>query len=162
LQKSRLCRSDVHDTTRDDEIVESLRTSQRRIMDPRTVDPEWDYDVRVLEAVEGRVRVQFVQGTLEGSVDIALPSSGAIAPWLYMEPKDANDWFGQLLVWFDEEMFTGGLGPSRARVNVDGHELLVVEPHGFRRSDPGDHRRLLELAGPDGWAGLRADDFWPA
>ncbi|MHC5797320.1 hypothetical protein ACVXZ4_14295 [Lacisediminihabitans sp. FW035] len=148
-------------STRDEEIVERLRTAQRRIMDPRSVEPNCDCDVRVLEAGGGRVRVQFLQGTLEGSVDVALPSSNAIAPWLYMVPKDSNDWVGQLLIWFDEEMFTGGLGPSRARINVDGHDLLVVAPYGLRRSDPSDHSWLLGLASPEGWSGLRANDFGP-
>ena len=84
---------------------------------------------------------------------IPLPSSGAPQYWIYAPPTDAADWHGQLLVWLQEEVSTGGLGSSRTRVAVGDESYVVIESYGFRSADPAKHARLAASAGPFGWNG---------
>ncbi len=65
--------------------------------------------------------------------------------------EDAADWVSQFFVWTDEEVLTGGLGDSRARIDIDGVSHVVAANHGWQLSDPREHDRFTALAGPFGW-----------
>lgn len=112
-----------------------------------------DYSVSVVRVAENRVELQLMQGEREARLVVPTPSSTDLQPWIYMRIEDPAHWAEQLMVWLDEEMFTGGLLDSRARVDLDGTSSVVVQPYGFQRSDPDEHARLLEAAGPHGWYG---------
>jgi hypothetical protein len=60
---------------------------------------------------------------------------------------------GQLLIWTDEEVFTLGRGEGRTRVVEDVESFVIVEPYGWRLSDPLSHEQLSSPAGPLGWHG---------
>ncbi|TFD49600.1 N-acetyltransferase [Cryobacterium frigoriphilum] len=84
---------------------------------------------------------------------ISLPSSGAPQYWLYADPSDTADWVSQLLIWIDEEVFTGGLSGSRARLNIAGDSYVITENYGWRLEGAAEHARLsaAAAAGPSGW-----------
>lgn len=48
--------------------------------------------------------------------------------WIHAGPDDADDWAGQLFLWIEEEVATGGLGTSRARV-LEPREESDVESY---------------------------------
>ena len=85
-------------------------------------------------------------------IELNLPSSGLSQPWLYTSPTDAADWLRQLMIWIDEEVFTGGLGDRFQRVDSDGESYVAVELYGFRVKDPARHAELLD-ASAGGWYG---------
>lgn len=145
----------------DIEIVEYLREVGPR-SDRWPGADFYDYDIHVVDVFRGYVRLEIIGHDSAGILDIALPSSNAVASWHYMEPLTSNDWCGQLLTEFDEEVDTLGLGPSRLHQIVDGLEWLIVDPYGLRVNDHDEHERLLETSGPEGWAGLRTNYFWTA
>jgi hypothetical protein len=125
----------------DDAIVAAFRTARSRD----------GYVLSDVEAADGELSVTFSAGTSTARLRIGLPSSGAPQWWLYMPAEDASDWVGQFLIWTDEDVHTGGLGPSRARVDIDGESHVIAENYGWRVTDPLEHARLHALAGPYGW-----------
>lgn len=88
---------------------------------------------------------------------VGLPHSGDAQYWLYIRPDNSADWVGQLLLWIEEEVETGGLRASRVREDRGGASYVVVEPYGWRLSSPSEHQRRLSAAGPDGWHGPYSD-----
>jgi hypothetical protein len=74
-------------------------------------------------------------------ISIALPSASEAPPWVYTTPEDADDWATMLKIWMDEEIPTGT--STAATTNEGGVNYFEVAPYGFRRSDPGEHSRLL-------------------
>ncbi|BDZ49703.1 hypothetical protein GCM10025867_19440 [Frondihabitans sucicola] len=64
-----------------------------------------------------------------------------------------------MLAWLDEEVFTGGLGPSRAREFRYGASYVVAETYGFRLADPAEHARLTIAAGPLSWHNVSPDNL---
>jgi hypothetical protein len=85
---------------------------------------------------------------------VSLPSTERDQYWVYAAPRDEHDWADQLLTWIHEEVATGGLGASRARVEDDGHSYVVVTPYGWRLDDEMEHRRLEATVPPNGWYGI--------
>ncbi len=118
---------------------------------------DWDerlsYTVRVAGYGDGRVDLELSQGGVAVRTWIALPESGRPTPWLveWEQAADAETWVRQLVEWLDEEMYTGGLGPSYDRTTVDGVLRLTVEGYGFRLADKAERRRLRGKVGPHGW-----------
>jgi hypothetical protein len=113
----------------------------------------WDYSVRVINVGSDSVELQLVQGDRTARLEVPLPSSPMIQPWIYMRPEDATDWAQQFLTWLDDEMFTGGLLESRARVDINGESHVIVQPYGFQLSDSTKHEKFLKVTGPHGWYG---------
>lgn len=84
---------------------------------------------------------------------VALPRSGRDQYWLYVRPDDAEDWAGQLFIWMEEEVATGGLGDSRRRAERDGRSYVIPVSYGWQRSNETEHKRGLASCPPDGWYG---------
>lgn len=118
------------------------------------------FDVTAAENLDGVMELE-ITGRRPADVaylGIALPSTGRDQFWLYVLPDDATDWAQQLLVWIEEEVATGGLGPSRVRVERDGHSHVVAVSYGWQLSDPAEHARLLTAAPAAGWFNGGTDD----
>ena len=134
------------------DIVASLSAVGTRFCAPAY--PHLDYDFSDVRASDGVAELTLT--ARDGSrarLKLNLPSSGQLQPWLYARPSDALDWVEQLVTWTDEEVFTLGLGDSRARLIEGGESYVVAEVYGWRRSDQDEHARLLSSAGPFGWFG---------
>lgn len=71
-------------------------------------------------------------------------------PWLFAGSEDAEDWVGQLLVFLDEEVDTGGLGAGVVREDINGNSYLVITGYGFKSTDKMRHQKLDKLFGPHG------------
>lgn len=115
------------------DIVELLRHAGRRLAG--TGSDELDYEVDVVGAEDGHVELELRQFGQSARLVVPLRSAARPLQWLYREPDDAADWALQFLIWLDEEMFTGGLGPSSGRVERGGHAYLIIARYGFRSSD---------------------------
>jgi len=114
--------------------------------------PRDGYTVSDVRAEDGVLGLTFAHaGAPSARLRVRLPSTGAPQWWLFAPPEDADDWVSQFFVWADEEVLTGGLGDSRARVDVDGESHVVAVNYGWQLSDPREHVRLTALAGPFGW-----------
>jgi len=112
------------------------------------------YGVSDVRIAPGRLDLRLTQHDGRSArLALALPSSGDPQYWIYAPPDDADDWVQQLFVWIDEEVFTAGLGSSRARSEHEGDSYVQVTPYGWRVSDPDEHARLSASAGPTGWHG---------
>ncbi|WP_285117386.1 hypothetical protein [Leifsonia sp. fls2-241-R2A-40a] len=111
-----------------------------RVLDVRALPGLADFEVRQRDGLAARIQ-------------IALPSAVAPQHWLYVTPENARDWVSQLVIWLDEEVYTGGLGEDRSRVERDGASYVVVESYGWQLRDPHEHARLKALAGEHGWNG---------
>lgn len=136
----------------DKDIVTALQLVATRLCPPQ--HSRLDYDITDLRSGNGFVEFTMIERDgLRARLRLDLPSSGKLQPWLYAYPDDADDWVGQLLIWTDEEVFTLGLGKSRARKVEDGESFVIAEPYGWRRADTVEHERLLASAGPFGWNG---------
>lgn len=138
----------------DDQILSELRkvTEFQRADDRR--DDALDYRITDIRARQGAVDVALEQRDGQRArLLISPPSSGAPQYWLYAIPRDARDWVEQLLIWTDDEVFTGGLGGSRARMISAGDSYVITENYGWRLADAAEHARLRAAAGPFGWNG---------
>jgi hypothetical protein len=136
----------------DRDVVASLQRVGTRRCSPN--HSHLDYEIKDVSGGDGFVELTLIERDgLQARIRLNLPSSGKLQPWLYAVPNDADDWVGQLLTWTDEEVFTLGLGESRTRVVEDGESLVIVEPYGWRLSDPLRHEQLSSSAGPLGWHG---------
>jgi len=138
----------------DDEIVAAFPTSDL-IQRAHPAHPD-DLDYQLLDAVWRVGEVDFAIKQRSGErarLVISLPSSGAPQFWLYGAPHDAADWVAQLLLWIGEEVLTGGLGGSRARVVLGGDSYVIAENYGWRVAESARHEKLKAAAGPFGWAG---------
>ena len=139
----------------DTDVHAALRAAATRWRrsDPVREDAS-DYRIADLRATPGAADVLLAQRDgAAARLSIGLPSSGAPQYWLYAEPEDAADWVGQLLVWIDEEVFTGGLGPACARELRGDESYVVVTNYGWQLTDGAEHARLTAAAGPLGWHG---------
>lgn len=132
----------------DAEVIAELRTLDNwRYASPPKPSP-YDYrilDVRALPGIAD-FEVRDRDG-LAGRIQVALPSRDVSVPWLYSTPTNAVEWMSQLLTWLDEEVFTLGLGASRARVERDGESYVIVEGYGWRMRDPREHARRMASGG---------------
>lgn len=141
---------DTQNVIKDADILEALQPLPGRSV----VRAHSDYSLKMVTVVDGAMHVDLVSGSNRARVRFNLPSSGRPMPWLYSEPENAADWVGQLLVFVDEEVDTGGLGYSRVRETLDGVSHVVVTGYGFKLADTARHEKLEALAGPDGtWSG---------
>jgi hypothetical protein len=134
----------------DEDIVVSLRSVGTRLCTPEP--SPLDYDITNVRCGDGTV--EFVIAQRDGSrarLRLDLPSSGKLQPWLYENPDNADEWVEQLLTWTDEEVFTLGLGKSRARNVQDGESFVIAEAYGWRRAVTEDHEALSASAGRFGW-----------
>ncbi|TXN27895.1 hypothetical protein [Lacisediminihabitans profunda] len=136
----------------DEDIVASLQSVGMRRCTPEP--SPLDYDITDVRGGNGTVEfVITVRDGLRARVRLDLPSSGKFQPWLYEYPDNADEWVQQLLTWTDEEVFTLGLGASRARKAEDGESFVIAEPYGWRLADTAEHEARLASAGPFGWHG---------
>lgn len=109
-------------------------------------ESSYDYRVRDVRLVESDMDFAVRQRNEESvRVVVPAPSSSTTPTWLHSDPVDAADWVMQLLIWVDEEVFTGGLGSSRVRVTHAAKSYVVVEDYGWRVKDPDRHRQLSEI-----------------
>lgn len=138
----------------DDQILSELRkVTEFRRWDSRR-DDALDYRITDIRARQGAVDVALEQRDgQQARLLISLPSSGAPQYWLYAIPRDAEHWVEQLLIWTDEQVFTGGLGDSRARMISGGDSYVITENYGWRLADAAEHASLKAAAGPFGWSG---------
>jgi hypothetical protein len=136
----------------DQDVVRQLRGTPPRPEGSAGLDT---YSICVLGVSAEQVELELRQSGESARVLVPLPSSGRPQPWLsHSAPDNAAGWVEEFLLWLDEEMFSGGLGPHYATKAIDGINRLVIEGYGFRLSDVTRHRHLLDAAGPDGsWDG---------
>lgn len=135
----------------DAEIVTAMRKVEHKTRSAGTDLAYLNYEMRDIRASPGHVDVEFTQRDGHSArLLVALPSSGEFQYWLYAPPETAEDWVQQLLIWIDEEVFTSGLMDGRARVESNGASYVQSAPYGWRLTDPAEHARLSEAAGPDG------------
>lgn len=114
------------------------------------------YTAHVVSRFDGQIEIELRQNGEVARTRLALPGSGRPTPWITSsDPGDTEDWVGQLVIWLDEEMFTGGLGPALYREPDGEVYTLVVDGYGFRRCDPVDHQRLRTTVGPHGYQDAR-------
>lgn len=138
----------------DAEIVTAMRRVEHKSRSAGTDLSYLDYEMRDIRASPGHVDVELTQRDGHSArLLIALPSAGEPQYWLYAPPEIAEDYVQQLLIWIDEEVFTSGLMDGRARVESNGASYVQSAPYGWRLTDPVEHARLVEAAGPDGWYG---------
>lgn len=118
----------------------------------RTADVEV---VRVDPLGDGAVLLQFraVGGNKVWKVELPLPSSSRLKPWLYCTPDDAEDAASMLAIFLDEEVATTAVESARR----DGSGRLVLASYGFERQDQLEHERLQRGAGEDGWHGRQTE-----
>lgn len=129
-----------------------MLTDQAIVAAMRSAPARDGYTVSDVRAEDGVLGVTFSHsGAPSARLRVRLPSTGAPQWWLYAPPEDAADWVSQFFVWTDEEVLTGGLGDSRARIDVDGESHVVAANYGWQLSDPREHARFTALAGPFGW-----------
>lgn len=92
------------------------------------------------------------QADRQARLRVPMPSTRRPSPWLVWSAKDdPAGWVDDFLLWLDEEMFTGGLGPETVLVERDGQVWVVVTGYGFRQRDELRHQELAAAAGPYGW-----------
>lgn len=138
----------------DSEIVTAIRASVGHVRSPGSDMPQFAYEVRDVRSSPGHVDIELAQRDGHAArLVLALPSSGEPQFWLYTAPEDAEDWVQQLLIWIDEEVFTGGLVSGRTRSTHDGASYVQVVPYGWRVTKAKEHARLSRAAGPFGWHG---------
>ncbi|WP_156463401.1 hypothetical protein [Frigoribacterium sp. Leaf172] len=138
----------------DAEIVAAMRRAERKSRPLGTDVSYLDYEMRDIRASPGHVDVELIQRDGHSArLLIALPSTGEPQYWLYFLPDTAEEWVEQLLLWLDEQVFTSGLMDERVRVERNGASYVQSAPYGWRLTDPAEHARLAEAAGPDGWYG---------
>lgn len=119
--------------------------------------PGWDellsYMARSVGHHNRQVDLELRQAGVTARAWIALPESARPMPWLVeWQPADnARTWVDQFVDWLDEEMYTGGLGPTYRRTSIDGIPRLTVRGYGFELADEAEHRRLRRVVGPHGW-----------
>ncbi|MDN4639797.1 hypothetical protein QCD70_06055 [Agreia sp. PsM10] len=119
----------------------------------RGTESPLDYYVHDLRPSNGEIDLAIEQRDgKRARLVVALPSSERPQYWLWRIPEDANDWVGQFLITcLDEEVYTGGLGQSRARTQRDGESYVSIVNYGWQVSDAERHRHLSLSAGPLGW-----------
>ena len=111
-----------------------------------------NYTVSVLGHDLNWIDLGLEQAGLRARLRVPMPSTRRPSPWLvWSVDDDAAGWVDDFLLWLDEEMFTGGLGPEIALVERDGHDWVTVTGYGFRRRDELRHQELAAAAGPYGW-----------
>lgn len=138
----------------DAEIVAAMRKVERKSRSTGTDLSYLDYEMRDIRASPGHVDVELIQRDGHSArLLIALPSTGESQYWLFFLPENAEEWVEQLLLWLDEEVFTSGLMDGRVRGERNGASYVQSAPYGWRLTDPAEHARLSEAAGPDGWYG---------
>jgi hypothetical protein len=138
----------------DAEIVAAMRRAERKSRPLGTDLSYLDYEMRDIRASPGHVDVELIQRDGHSArLLIALPSTGEPQYWLYFLPDTAVEWVEQLFLWLDEQVFTSGLMDERVRVERNGASYVQSAPYGWRLTDPAEHARLAEAAGPDGWYG---------
>jgi hypothetical protein len=116
------------------------------------------FDITAAELLPGALGLEVsARGGDRVHVRVALPSTGRDQFWLYVAPYDATDWADQLLYWIEEEVDTGGLGPSRVRIDLDGRPHVVAVSYGWQLNDPREHARLLAAAPLGDWFNGGAD-----
>lgn len=129
-----------------------MLTDQAIVAAVRAAGPRDGYTISDVRAEDGVLGLTFAHaGAPSARLLVRLPSTGAPQWWLFAPPKDAADWVSQFFIWTDEEVLTGGLGDSRARIDVGGVSHVVAANHGWQLSDPREHDRITALAGPFGW-----------
>lgn len=132
----------------DAEVIAELRTLDDWRYVSRPKPSPYDYRILDVRALPGIADFELRERDgLVARIQVALPSRDMSVPWLYSMPANAVEWTSQLLIWLDEEVFTLGLGVSRARVERDGESYVIVEGYGWRVSDPREHARRMASGG---------------
>jgi len=138
----------------DSEIVSAVQASVGHIRSSGPDMSQLAYEVRDVRPSPGHLDIELIQRDGHSArIVLALPSSREPQYWLYAPPKTADDWIQQLLIWIDEEVFTGGLMAGRTRTLHDGASYVQVAPYGWRLAKATEHARLSKAAGPRGWHG---------
>jgi hypothetical protein len=109
------------------------------------------FEVRDVREEHGSIDMEIAGRASVARLRIAAPSSNRAQHWLYAAPEDERDWAEQLLTWIQEEVATGGLSSSRARVEIGGKSYVVAVAYGWRRAEEAEHLRLQRATPPTGW-----------
>ena len=135
----------------DHEMIEASRNALQRLSQSHT-----EFSLISVETTD--LNCMLLRFLLENDdqvyrLQLPLPSSSELKPWLRQRPTTAVESAADLSSFLLEEIDTGLKNWGKQLGAVAGEREFLLEAYGLRRRERAEHVRLTAAAGPDGWWG---------